>query len=55
MEFADGSKIQFNYCNEEYINSFFGTIRQESIGEIVFKDVTHGFELTIKLGSVKKK
>jgi len=55
IEFADGGKIQFTFCNEEYNNSFFGTIRQESVGEINFKDVVHGFELTIKLGSVKKK
>jgi hypothetical protein len=55
VEFADGGKIQFNFCNEEYGNSFFGVIKQESIGELQFKDVVHGFELVIKLGNVKKK
>lgn len=55
IEFPDGGKIQFTFCNEVYNNSFFGTIRQESIGEINFKDLVHGFELTIKLGNVKKK
>jgi len=55
VEFPDGGKIQFNFCNEAYNNSFFGTIRQESIGEISFKDLVHGFELVLKLDNVKKK
>jgi hypothetical protein len=55
IEFPDGGKIHFTFCNEIYNNSFFGTIRQESIGDIVFKDLVHGFELVIKLGNVKKK
>ena len=55
VEFEDGQKILFNFCNEGYNNSFFGIIRQESFGEMNFKDLKHGFELTIKLGNVKKK
>jgi len=45
----------FGCCNESFNNSFFGTIRQESIGEISFKDLKNGFELVLKLGNVKKK
>jgi len=55
VEFADGGKIHFNFGNDIYNNSFFGTIRQETIGELVFKDATHGFELVIKIDNVKKK
>lgn len=55
MEFEDGHKIVFNFCNEAYNNSFFGTIKQESIGELNFKDIRYGFDLNIKLGNVKKK
>jgi len=55
VEFADGQKIEFNFCNESYNNSFFGTIRQESIGEFHFKDLKNGFELNLKLDNVKKK
>jgi len=55
VEFADGGKIQFNFGSEEYNNSFFGTIRHEAVGEMLFKDLVHGFELVLKLGNVKKK
>jgi len=55
IEFADGGKIQFGFCCEEYNNSFFGTMRHESVGEITFKDLVHGFELVIKFDNVKKK
>jgi len=55
IEFPDGGKIQFSFGTEEYNNSFFGTIRHEAIGEIVFKDLVHGFELVLKHGSAKKK
>ena len=55
VEFNDGQKIMFNFCNEAYNNSFFGIIRQESFGEMSFKDIKHGYELNIKLGNCKKK
>jgi len=55
VEFQDGHKIHFNYCNEMYNNSFFGTIRHESYGDLTFKDEKHGFELVVKFDSVKKK
>ena len=55
FEFKDGTKISVNFCKEKYSNTFFGTPRQESFGEMVFKDLTNGFECIIKLASVKKK
>jgi len=55
FEFKDGTKIVTNFCMESYSNTFLGTIRHESLGETTFKDLTHGFECTIKYGSAKKK
>jgi len=55
VEFADGQSITWNYCEESFNNTFFGTIRQESTGTITFKDQKNGFELALKLDSVKKK
>jgi hypothetical protein len=44
-----------NFCSELYSNSFFGTLKYESTGETIFKDLTNGFECAIKYASVKKK
>jgi len=55
MEFKDGTKIVTNFCYEAYSNTFMGTLRHESLGEIKFNDLTNGFECIIKFGSVKKK
>ena len=41
----------FTFCSELYNNSFFGTMRHESIGEILFKDLSYGFECNLKLDS----
>jgi hypothetical protein len=55
FEFKDGTKISANYCSEQYSNTFIGTPRHESLGEIVFKDITNGLECIVKLDAVKKK
>jgi|LauGreDrversion4_2_1035121.scaffolds.fasta_scaffold506931_1 hypothetical protein len=55
VEFKDGQKIYFNYCNEVYNNAFMGIMRLESIGEILFKDEKNGFELVLKIGGNIKK
>jgi hypothetical protein len=55
IELNDGTKIHTTFCNEVYSNTFFGTVRHESVGEISFKDVSNGFECVIKFDSVKKK
>ena len=51
VEFKDRHKIMFTFCTELYNNSFFGTIRHESIGEILFKDLSYGFECNLKFDS----
>jgi hypothetical protein len=55
FEFPDGTVITGSYCHEVYNNTFFGTVRHESLGESVFKDLTNGFECTLKYNSIKKK
>ena len=44
------SKIQFNYPVDNFGNTFWGTMRQESIGELTFKDLTNGYQAVIKMG-----
>jgi len=55
MEWKDGTKIVTNFCYESYSNTFIGTLRHESLGEIKFTDLKNGFECVIKFGSIKKK
>jgi len=55
VEFNDGTKVMFNFCYEQYGNSFWGTVKHESLGEITYKDVTNGYECVLKFSSVKKK
>jgi len=55
VEFQDGQKVSFNYCNEAYNNAFMGIMRHESYGEIIFKDEKNGFELILKVGANIKK
>jgi len=55
IEFKDGTKMMSNFCQELYSNSFMGVIKHESLGELVFNDLTNGFDCTIKFASVKKK
>lgn len=55
VEFGDGQKIFFNYCNEAYNNAFMGVMRHESFGDMVFKDEKNGFELNLKIGQNPKK
>lgn len=55
FEFKDGTRITATQCNETYSNTFMGTVRQESVGDVHFKDHTNGFECVLKLDSVKKK
>ena len=55
FSFPDGTKITSNFCHEIYNNTFFGTVRHESLGEMVFRDLKNGFECILKYDSVKKK
>jgi hypothetical protein len=52
--FNDGQIIEWNFCNEQYSNTFWGTPRHESLGEIKFKD-NNNFECNLKLSSAKNK
>ena len=49
-----GSKIQFNYPVDNFGNTFWGTMRQESIGELTFKDLVNGYKAVIKMGPERK-
>ena len=49
-----GSKIQFNYPVDNFGNTFWGTMRQESIGEITFKDLVNDYKAVIKMGPDRK-
>jgi len=55
VEFINGTKISFNFCNEVFSNTFWGVLRHESLGEISYKDLTNGYECVVKFGNVKKK
>ncbi len=55
VEFPDGTIIKYDFCDENFSNTFWGTVRHESVGDIKFTDMTNGYECLIKFGSVKKK
>jgi hypothetical protein len=44
------SKIHFDYPVDNFGNTFWGTMRQESLGNVTFKDLTHGYEAVMKFG-----
>jgi len=54
VEFKDGTTIVTNFCYESYSNTFIGSLRHESLGEIKFTDLKNGFECVTKFASVKK-
>ena len=43
------SKIQFNYPIDNFSNTFWGTMRQESIGQLTFKDLVNGYQAIINM------
>ncbi len=54
MVFKDGQTIKWNFCYEQYCNTFFGTPKHESLGEISYED-NNGYECLLKISNVKKK
>ena len=48
------SKIQFNYPVDNFGNTFWGTMRQESIGELIFNDSVNGYKAVINMGPYGK-
>ena len=53
VEFKDGTIIDFDYIQDEYSNTFWGTMRHENVGEIHWK-VNDGLECTCKFGGNDK-
>ncbi len=53
--FKDGTKIDFNFCEENFSNCFFGQVKLETLGTMNFIDVKNNIECKIKIDSVKKK
>ena len=47
-----GAHIEFNYCIDQYSNTFWGAFRHENIGEMHFNDTTNGLKADFKLGNV---
>ena len=50
VDFKDGTHIDFNYCNDQYSNTFYGILRDENIGDMKWDDVTHGIIAEMSLG-----
>ena len=55
VEFYDGTIIEYDIPQEIFSNSFWGTLRQETVGNIHYKDLKNGYECVVSLGSLKKK
>ena len=55
VEFKDGTKIEFNFAEENFSNCFFGQVKLETLGTMIFKDVENNIECKLKIDSVKKK
>ena len=54
VDFKDGTHIDFNYCQDQYSNTFYGNFRHELIGNVYWKDVTHGLKAEMSLGGSAK-
>jgi hypothetical protein len=54
VDFKDGTHIDFNYCNDQYSNTFYGILRDENIGDVEWNDVTHGITAKMSLGGSAK-
>jgi len=53
VDFKDGTHIDFNYCNDQYSNTFYGNFRHEYIGDLYWRDTTHGLNADMSLGGSK--
>ena len=54
VDFKDGTHIDFNYCQDQYSNTFTGNFRHENIGDMYWNDVTHGLKAEMSLGGSAK-
>jgi len=53
--FPDGTKIVSNFPKESFSNTFWGTLRHETLGTMNFSDEEHNLECYIKFAPYKKK
>ena len=54
IDFKDGTHIDFNYCQDQYSNTFWGNFRHENIGNVEWKDTTHNISASMSLGGSAK-
>jgi len=54
VDFKDGTHIDFDYCQDQYSNTFYGTFRHENIGDVHWNDVTHELKAEMSLGGSAK-
>ena len=47
IDFKDGTHIDFDYCQDQYLNTFWGDFIHENIGKVNWNDITHK---TMELG-----
>lgn len=38
IQFKDGQKVEYNFASEEYCGSFWGTMKLEAKGKMIFTD-----------------
>ena len=53
VDFKDGTHIEFNYCSDQYSNTFFGNFRHENLGDLYWRDSTHELNAEMSLGGSK--
>jgi len=54
VDFKDGTHIDFDYCQDQYSNTFYGIFRHENIGDVHWNDVTHELKAEMSLGGSAK-
>jgi hypothetical protein len=54
VDFKDGTHIDFNYCQDQYSNTFYGNFRHENLGDMFWNDVTHELRAEMSLGGSAK-
>lgn len=55
VEFKDKSIIEFNFCEENFSNCFWGTVNLQSLGTIIYVDKKNDLQCTLKFKNDAKK
>lgn len=55
VEFNDGVKIDFNFCEENFSNCFWGTVNLQSLGTMIFIDKKNEIECKLNFKYDSKK